>query len=557
MGKYVATQPFTSEMEQDSATIAGRLQQQSATISNLLEAGGAPGLSLGVFHQGRIIHTQHFGKRDVETEDVPDDDSVYGIASTFKIVAVCAVARLVTDGILGWDVPIRQYLSELDQRNDQLSEECTIRDLICHRTGLALANLYWGQQNGEALSSKKDFLRIVNHLPMVKPFRSAFIYAQWNFNLLQIIVERATKKSFNDYVREVIFDPLNLKTPTYDDPVGANVMRTHANRNDGTTVRIINAAFDSASGLAAGGGGKSGIRDQLNLCITLLAAYQHQVKNNVDTTPGSPFTQLRTIFSPQIAFPGARIEDQAYCLGLYRTKVPGNLSCASINGALPKNNLFIFGKENESRKLVNEEVFHHSSTTPGFMGAMFLVPRTQSGVIVHTNASARLDTADYAAQILLAALFDTDIPKVYPGLANAVVKMQFGWFAKLNQFLEACKTDVPPTHPLSAYAGTYWNTIHSTKLVITVRGVGLHVSLQGMPKSTFDLQPCDGDTFYWPADREYELVDRAMWFNLFPGFHMFNFTTNEKKVLSVSWQHEQKMDAEEFTKEEDDVTARL
>jgi hypothetical protein len=37
---------------------------------------------------------------------------------------------------------------------------------------------------------------------------------------------------------------------------------------------------------------------------------------------------------------------------------------------------------------------------------------------------------------------------------------------------------------------------------------------------------------------------------------MFNFTTNEKRVLSVWWQHEQKMDPEEFTKEEL-VEARL
>jgi CubicO group peptidase (beta-lactamase class C family) len=544
-------------MDQDNANIKARLQRQSATITNLLQAGGAPGLSLGVFHHGRIIHTQHFGKRDVETEDAPDDHSVYGVASTFKIIAVSAVARLVTDGILGWDVPVREYLPEFRQRNDQLGEECTIRDLISHRTGLALANMYWGQQNGEALSSKKDFLPIVNHLPMVKPFRSTFVYAQWNFNILHLVVEKVTGMSFGAYVQEIIFSPLGLQTPTFDDPIGTNVMKAHANRNDGTTSRIIIASFDSASGLAAGGGGKSGIRDQLQLCIALLAAYEHQVKNNVNITPGSPFTQLRTIFTPQIKFPGARIEDQAYCLGLYRTRLPGNLSCASLNGGLPKKQVFIFGKDESSGKLMNEEIFHHSSTTPGFMGAMFLVPRTQSGVVVHTNASSRLDTADYSAQILLAALFDMNVPQVYPQLSNAVVKMQFGWFEKLNQFLLSCKTDVPPTYSLSAYEGTYWNIIRSTKLVITVRGAGLQVSVQGMPKTTYDLQPCDGDTFYWPSDREYELVDRAMWFNPFPGFHLFNFATNEKRVLSVLWQHERLMDAEVFDKENDGVGARL
>ena len=83
--------------------LVARLQQQSPLIVDLLRAGGAPGLSLGVFHHGQIVHTQHFGKRDVDSPEPPDDESVYWVASTFKIVTVSAIACLVTDGILGWD----------------------------------------------------------------------------------------------------------------------------------------------------------------------------------------------------------------------------------------------------------------------------------------------------------------------------------------------------------------------------------------------------------------------------------------------------------------------
>jgi CubicO group peptidase (beta-lactamase class C family) len=392
-------------MSTESAALVVRLQQQIPAIKSLLRAGGAPGTSLGVFHNGHIVYTHHLGQRDIESPETPDDHSVYWVASTFKIVSVCAIARLVSDGFLGWDVPVHEYLPEFS-RNDQLGAECTIRDLITHRTGLPMASFYWGQQKGELLSPQREFVRFVNHLPTVKPFRSTFIYSQWNFCLLHTIVEKVTGKLFGDFVRESIFEPLGLKAATFDIPAGTNIMKAHAIRNNGTARKIAISALDSSSGLAAGAGGKSSIKDQLNLYIALLAAYDHQVTNNVDTTPGSPFTQLRTIFTPHIRLPGSRIENQAYCLGLYRTQLPGNLSCASLNASLPKEQLLILGKGGVGAQSTNEEIFHHSCGYPGTIGAMFLVPRTQSGVVVHTNATSRLDTADYSAQLLLAALLD-------------------------------------------------------------------------------------------------------------------------------------------------------
>jgi hypothetical protein len=144
-----------------------------------------------------------------------------------------------------------------------------------------------------------------------------------------------------------------------------------------------------------------------------------------------------------------------------------------------------------------------------------------------------------------------------PTLSDAVVKTQLGWYEKLATFLESCRTDVPPTHPLSAYAGTYWNAIRNFKLVLTAESIGLRVSVQGFPLTTYDLKPSDGDTFYWPANREHELVDRGMWFAPFPQWHFVKFETNEKRVLSLSWQHEKLMAAEVFVKEDDGVGARL
>ncbi|KAF2122890.1 beta-lactamase/transpeptidase-like protein [Lophiotrema nucula] len=464
-------------------------------------------LSLGVFHHGRIVHTQHFGKRDVDCPDPPDDDSVYWVASTLKNVTVSAIARPVTDGVLGWDVPVREYLRGLRQRDDELGLNATMRDLIANRSGLPMANSYWGQQNGEQLVPKSEFVSIVNQLKLAKPFRSTFIYSQWNFCLLQAIVESVTGKAFGDFVRECIFQPLDLRSATFDIPTGSNIMKPHANRDDGSTCKIKISAFDSASILASGGGGKSSLKDHLKIYIALLAAYDHQTTNDTDTSPGSPFTQLSTIFTPQIQLPGSTIEKQAYCLGLYRTRLPGNLSCASLNSVLPRKRLPIFSEACLGAPISHEEVYHHSCTTPGFVGAMFLIPRTQSGVVLMTNGTPRMDTADLSAQVLLCEQLNMKAPGNVLDASRAVVRIQL-----------RCKTDTTPTHPLKSYTG----------IVVAVHGILLRVSIQGMPNTTYDLQPCDSDTFYWPASRENELVDRGMWVGPFLQFHLVKFACNVK-----------------------------
>ena len=51
------------------ATLAlTKLQGVEATIAEVCAISGTPGLSYGVLHEGRILHTGNFGHRDVEAQ---------------------------------------------------------------------------------------------------------------------------------------------------------------------------------------------------------------------------------------------------------------------------------------------------------------------------------------------------------------------------------------------------------------------------------------------------------------------------------------------------------
>jgi CubicO group peptidase (beta-lactamase class C family) len=173
-----------------------KLEAEVPAIEELRQASGAPALSLGVFHHGQIVYTKHFGHRDITKDEPPDDDSVYQLASSAKIIGICAVARLVCDGVLDWDTPIRTYLPEFCRPDNEVGNLITLRDLACHRTGWPLANFWLGQVAGEALLTTAQLVRQACHLQTIQPFRSAFYYSSWNYILILAVVEKVTGKAF-------------------------------------------------------------------------------------------------------------------------------------------------------------------------------------------------------------------------------------------------------------------------------------------------------------------------------------------------------------------------
>jgi hypothetical protein len=72
--------------------------------------------------------------------------------------------------------------------------------------------------------------------------------------------------------------------------------------------------------------------------------------------------------------------------------------------------------------------------------------------------------------------------------------------------------------------------------------------MQGESLTTFELKCLDGDSFYWPADRENEIVERGMLPMPFPHWHVIHFNVDEKDVHSLTWRHDRHMEAETFVK---------
>lgn len=513
--------------------LQSQLRQQDGFIREILAISHSPALSIGVLHHGDIIHTAHYGARDLRQKLPPDDDTIYRVASLVKSLTASAVALLVDQGELDWDTPIREYLPAFAVRKDEIGLKASLRDLLSNRTGLALGDAYWGQQYGEFLLPKEEVVPIAAVTPAVKPFRKKFVYSGWNYGLVTEVVETVTGMTLGRFIDESFLKPLGMQRTTLADTEGRNnVALGYGLATDGKQHEIAFQEMNDGIGLAGAYGAKSSVKDMLLMYKGLLSAQQDQAQSGLDKTAGSPFTNTRKIFEPYINVFGPT----SYCLGLYKTTLPGILGLASLNTVLylGPNSSPTVGSTHKGL-----EVWHHTGNLPGFQTSAFLVPKTQTAVIALTNSIAFMDPTDFVAQRLLGILIGETLNEQLIPLAKAARASNLGMYPKLQAKLLKGRTG-KSSRPAEAYQGCYWNSSGNFCLSIAPRpDGGLLMKVQDVPRTNYCLQPYDGDTWWWPPNREDELCRKGMFARMNPNFYLFSFSsTIGKQIDQLSWQHD-------------------
>ena len=518
-----------------------QLLEQDGFIREILAISNSPALSLGVLHKGVVIHTAHYGTREVGKKLLPNDDTVYRIASLTKSLTASAAAALVADGKLNWDTPIREYLPAFKERQDEIGLKATVRDLLCNRTGLANGDAYWGQQYGEFLMPHDELVRLAAHIPAVKPFREKFVYAGWNYGLVTEVVEAVADMTLGQFINKRFLKSLGMSRTTLGETHGYdNIALGYGIDADGSYHHIPFQQMNDGIGLAGTYGGKSSIKDILLMYKGLLSAQQDQAKSGAHTSWCSPFTYTTDIFKPHIGVFGST----SYCMGLYKTTLPGILGLASLNTLswLGLKDSPVMGDTCKGL-----DVWHHTGTMPVGLASAFLVPETQTAVVALTNAIGFMDPTDFVAQQLLALIIGEKLNGRLLDLAKAARASNLNLYPKLRAKLLKGRTG-KSSKSAKSYEGYYWNEAGNFCLTIVSQpGKGLRMKVQDVPRTGYDLEPYDGDVWWWPPDRKDELCEKGMAPSRYPGYHLISFSSSTgEKMDRLTWHHDPTAGPETF-----------
>ncbi len=184
-------------------------------VSSVLDRAARDSAFPGAFavvgtHSG-ILYARGVGHLDWSPSPVPDDRTMWDLASLTKVIALTsAMEILVHEGKIDLDAPVQRYIPEWTGRWKEL---VTVRQLLTHSAGMPS----WRPLYKEATSAT-DALRLVIETPLDTMPGVRMVYSDLGAILLGQIVTRVTQTSFDEFVNARVFKPLAMRDTRFRPP---------------------------------------------------------------------------------------------------------------------------------------------------------------------------------------------------------------------------------------------------------------------------------------------------------------------------------------------------
>lgn len=168
------------------------------------------GVATAVFDRCSVIYDGYFGYANKEEGLAVDEQTVMEWGSVTKLTVWVSVMQLWEQGKLDLNQDIRTYLPERFLRNLRYQTPITMLDLMNHKAGFE--ELVFGMTADRA----EDIIPLEKALSRYQPvqrFEPGVVQAYSNYGaaLAGYIVERISGQPYSEYVKEHIFDPLDMR----------------------------------------------------------------------------------------------------------------------------------------------------------------------------------------------------------------------------------------------------------------------------------------------------------------------------------------------------------
>ncbi|MDP9313757.1 MAG: beta-lactamase family protein [Chloroflexota bacterium] len=214
---------------------AGTLDSKEldTSITQMMADWPVPGLAVAIVQDDAVIFARGYGTHRLGESLPVDEDTIFPVASVTKAFTATSLAMLVDDGRLSLDDRVVQHLPHIQLYDPWVTCEMRVRDLLCHRSGLATFGgdlLWYGTRY-----SRDEVLHRIRYLPPASSFRSEFGYQNVMYLAAGMIVAAITGEEWDAFVHDRIFGPLGMRRSTTSISALAgedNLVSAHTTRSD-------------------------------------------------------------------------------------------------------------------------------------------------------------------------------------------------------------------------------------------------------------------------------------------------------------------------------------
>lgn len=224
-----------SAKPEDVGLSSERLARMTKAIHAYVDAGRTPGVVTLIARHGKVVHVDAYGKADLATGRPTRADDIFRMYSMTKPITSVALLMLYEEGKFQLTDPLARYFPAFADVKvyagtrpqggmllDSLRRPITIQDVFRHTAGFSYG--FGTSPVDKAYQEANVFAKDLNDL-MDKVAKQPLLYQpgeRWEYSVAHdvqaALVEKLSSQTFDEFVRQRIFRPLEMKNSMFKVP---------------------------------------------------------------------------------------------------------------------------------------------------------------------------------------------------------------------------------------------------------------------------------------------------------------------------------------------------
>lgn len=431
-----------------------------ALVESIRTDWGVPGVAVAVVQGNRTVYSGGFGVLGVRDSRAVNPQTIFGIGSATKAFTATAAAMLVDEGVLNWDDPVRTTLPNFHLRDGQTSLNCTLKDLLTHRTGLPRHDALWYRSD----LGRDEMIERLRYLQSSAKFRDRFQYSNLMYMVAGRLIGQASASTWEKFVQRRILEPLGMSRTFFE---GAPQSETNVAQPHRLGPSDVALSVPPYTGWAVGPALSmcSSTDDMARWLKVHLAVGHHDRQTNLpDKVLKSLHQPIVTVATP----PTLESPLSAYALGWFAQTYRGSL------------------------------MVYHGGSIDGYYSLVALLPFEDIGIVVLTNRSRHRVPEVISRWVFdrLLGLNNINWNRRYREEHHTLLELENAEWTRIKALKDL---KAPQIFPLGAYVGSYDHPAYG-RLTVEFREDG---DLTGEFRDLAGwLEHLAGETFIFHFDAE-------------------------------------------------------
>lgn len=468
-------------------------------LQNVLETWKAAGFAVAVVKKNEVVYSQGFGYRDFENKVPVNPNTKFAIGSTTKAFTGAVLGVLRNENKLSFSDKPADYIPGFKFFNSDMDNLVTIKDIMCHQTGLPRHDLAW---YFFPTNSKDSLLSRVRFHEPTYGVREQWQYNNFMYLAQGVIAEKITGKTWEENIESMFLKPLGMENTSVDISGlqnGKNASFGYGLEDD----KIVKLDYYDIAGMSPAGSMNSSVNDMSKWLKVWINSGKYEGKEII---------------------PSQYVNDAISSQAIVGSGLPG----ADHSDLFMSN--YGYGWMTSSYK--GHYRVEHGGNIDGFTASVSFFPSDSIGIVVLANQNGS-SIPSVVRNIIADRLLGVDKTDWNKDLYQSYTD---GLEAAKNIESESTqKTGTSPSHNLKDYSGKYTNEGYGS-MQITLENDTLFLNL---PREKFWLSHYHYDVFT-PIELGEELDDGTP-------LLFVNFTTNDLgEISSARMMLQAGLDAIEF-----------